>query len=540
MGIGLVRTTAGTVSGAALTGRRTGVTLFSGVPYAAPPVGPLRWAAPRDPAPWDGIRPCVVPGPAPVQAFLRDRHAREYYYQGIPASSEDCLYLNVATGADGPDEARPVYVFFHGGGLTNCFSYEVQLDPSTLARKGVVVVTVGQRLNVFGHLALPQLRGSAGSSGNVGLLDQAKAIDWIRSNIAAFGGDPDRITVGGQSGGCLKASAMVFATPTRRTVRGVINQSGNKWTHRFSTVDEAEAFGRRYLEYAGIDPSTSADELRALPTDRVFRPAPKGVMPDHMVHDGVVIMHATVGDGLLAHADGVRFLNGNTLDEATLAARSTITGDAVATATPEGVTGVDAFRAHFRALLGERYDRYEFDRFVPATDAEAAPLARRLAALGLAGAEFNNGGRSVALNLATGALLGATVDSVTYSYLWSHLLPTSPGVPDPDRDPATVGAWHSSELWFTFGSLDAETPPFRPWRPRDFALADQVTSYFANFIATGDPNEPGLPRWVASDGRRGWMEFVDEPRPRVGLGALDALVDDFTHAEHAVADGVPA
>lgn len=536
MGIHSVRVTGGVISGTALVGRRAGVTVFRGVPYAASPVGPLRWAAPVDPEPWDGVRTCVVPGHAPVQAFLSDRHAREYYTGGFPASSEDCLSLNVATAAADPDERRPVYVFFHGGGLTNCFAHEPQLDPSGLAAKGVVVVTVGQRLNVFGHLALPQLTDEGLVSGNYGLLDQLKAMEWIARNIAGFGGDPDRITVGGQSGGCIKATAMAIAAPTRGTVRGVVNQSGNKWTHRFSEPDEAHAFGRRYLEFASIDPETSVEELRAMPVERIFRAAPKGVMPDHMVRDGSVLQDALMADGLVAHARGVRFLNGNNLGETNLASASQQLrpGGPVPLDLSTPVDSVAAFRTHFRTLLGNRYDSAGLAEVEPTSDQDALGIARRLGAYGLAGAEFNNSARSVGLNLLVGELLAAQQASVSFTYLWSHLLPTPPGPVDPDRDPTTVAAWHSSELWFTFGSLAEGTPAFRPWREVDHALAHQTTSYFANFIADGDPNGDGLPEWTPSDARRGWMEFTDEPEPHLGFGVLDTTVDEFTRAEYGV------
>lgn len=201
MAIGNVRTKYGIVRGIEFEGDYSGITIFKGIPYAAPPVAELRWAPPADPVPWEGIRNCDTYGPAAMQIFLRDRHAVEYYFSGTPKCSEDCLYLNVTTGAAETGEKRPVYMWFHGGGLTNCFSYEEQFNPQEMAKNGIVVVTVGHRLSLFGYLALPQLsREQGGHSGNYGFMDQLKALEWVRENIEAFGGNPECITVGGHGG----------------------------------------------------------------------------------------------------------------------------------------------------------------------------------------------------------------------------------------------------------------------------------------------------------------------------------------------------
>ena len=534
MSLGVVTTSAGAVRGIQLTDLYAEVTLFKGIPFAAPPVGDLRWAPPTDPTPWSGVRDCDRSGPIATQSALGGRHAAEFYFDGLPEMSEDCLYLNVATGAAQSGERRPVYIYFHGGGLTNCFPDEAQLNPAELARKGVVVVAVGHRLNVFGFLALPQLTAEQGWSGNYGLLDLTKSYEWVRQNIAAFGGDPNRITVGGQSGGCLKSTAFVIAAPTRGSVRGVINQSGNKWTYRFTTQQEGEQIGARYLEYIGIDPESSIEQLRALPADRIFQDTPRGITPDHLIRDGVVIQHESMAAGLAEHSAGVHFLNGNNLGETNVFSASTTTGAAPSAGAPGPIDTVVEFRDHFRDLLGDLNDEYDVDCLLPAADTEVRAATMRLASLGLAGSEFNNSARSTALNLLVGELLGKQQDTVSFTYLWSHLLPVADGFHDPERDPAIVGAWHSSEMWFTFGSLRENVPPHRPWRPGDFALADVTTSYFANFITSGDPNGPELPEWPASDEHRGWMEFVDEPHAHLGLGAAEPVLLAFTRAEYGL------
>jgi para-nitrobenzyl esterase len=211
---GIVQTAFGQVSGVPLAGKYEGITEFRGIPYAAPPVGALRFRAPEDPACWEGVKVCDTYAPMAMQdrqsGLGFEPYSSDFYWEGYPACSEDCLYLNVATPADlssGAPGRYPVFIWFHGGGLADGYSYEPVFDPSELARKGVWVVSVGQRLNLFGYIALPQLTAEqGGKSGNYGLMDEVKALDWVCANIAAFGGDPDNITVGGQSGGPRRAA----------------------------------------------------------------------------------------------------------------------------------------------------------------------------------------------------------------------------------------------------------------------------------------------------------------------------------------------
>ena len=288
MALETVRTSYGQVRGVV----EEDVVLFKGVPYAAPPVGRLRWRPPEDPAPWEGVRDCAAYGPRPVQPTLGgwsfEPWASDFYYMGFPPYSEDCLYLNIATCAQGPEEKRPVYMWFHGGGLSTGYSYEVEFNPTVLAKKGIVVVSVGQRLNVFGYLSLPQLSAEQGGvSGNYGLMDQVKALDWVRENIAAFGGDPDNITIGGQSGGTTKTGALARCPKAAGKVRRVINQSCLSWTGLYPTMSQAEAEGTAFLRSLGFPEDVSLEELRAADRERFNVPASHPVRkPGNMVFDG--------------------------------------------------------------------------------------------------------------------------------------------------------------------------------------------------------------------------------------------------------------
>ena len=276
MPIGIVETKFGKMCGVELEGKYEGITLFKGVPYAAPPVGKLRWAPPQDPESWDGVRTCDKYGDAPYQQFRYGDIASsvliggEFYYQGYPTLSEDCLYINICTGAAKAGEKRPVYLWYHGGGLTNGFSYEIEFDPSELARKGIIVVQVGQRLNVFGYMSLPQVTAEQGKSGNYGLMDQIKALDWVYENIEAFGGDPENISVGGESGGTWRACAIASTPVSKGRVKRVIAESWILWRMKYHTLDQAEKIGTDYLQLIGLDSGLSLDELRALDAARIF------------------------------------------------------------------------------------------------------------------------------------------------------------------------------------------------------------------------------------------------------------------------------
>jgi para-nitrobenzyl esterase len=268
-----VRTEGGLIRGLALKDPAPRVS-FRAVPYAQPPVGALRWRPPQPKTPWQGVLdctqyPCAAWGPGTGgEPYLSDFH-----YQGLEPMSEDCLYLNIDT-AFVPGENRPVFVWFHGGGLLSGSAYEPEFDPAQMVRRGVVVVSVGQRLGLFGYLALPQLAQQDGRSGNYGFMDQLLAMRWVRANIAAFGGDPDNVTIGGQSGGSQKC-CLLAASPQGRGLFGrMILQSGLKYRQRFLPLEEGYEKGRAFLRAMDLDENLSAAALREIPAAFFFgRPA---------------------------------------------------------------------------------------------------------------------------------------------------------------------------------------------------------------------------------------------------------------------------
>ena len=225
------------------------VVQFKGVPYAAPPVGDLRWKAPVDHEKWDDILVCDTNREMPMQELgFVEPSGTDFHNNTAPEMSEDCLYLNISTTEENltSDEKKPVYVWFHGGGLTVGHTYSAEGNLDAFAENDVIAVSVEQRLGVFGYLSLPQLSEEQGQSGNYGLMDQIKALEWIKENIANFGGDPENITVGGQSGGTMKAMSMIASPQMDVDVDKLILESGLKYVGAFQSQEDAE---KKVLEY---------------------------------------------------------------------------------------------------------------------------------------------------------------------------------------------------------------------------------------------------------------------------------------------------
>ena len=523
MGIGIVETKYGKLLGEELTGKYEGITTFRSVPYAAPPVGELRFRPPQDHEPWKGVLDATHFASRPYQqmgsGLSFEPWASDFYYEGYPPMSEDCLYLHITTGARDSSEKRPVYMWFHGGGLATGYYSEIEFDPCELARKGIIVVSVGQRLNIFGYLCLPQLQAEQdGKAGNYGFMDEVKALDWVRENIAAFGGDPDNITVGGQSGGTWKSGALASSPYAVGKVRRCINQSNLNWIQTYDTMEDAGKDAMIYLEKCGIDPDLSPEELRRIPADRFYKAevafgAPGG-LPSRMVWDGDYIRYQSGVQNVQEFASEVDYLSGGNVGEGSFHTF----GDRGKFETAE------AFYQVIKGKIGDLYDKYDFESLWPVTAEDAETKSRILASRGIASGIFGG----VINNRYHGAYRAVHAPKAhNYVYSFGHFTPSLPEEAGQFRDMNNLMAWHSSELWYTFASLRKNVPPVRPWTDVDFKLADMMSSYWANFIATGDPNGEGLPFWPESRENYGWMYFGDVPEGRDGLDKLDELCLEY-------------
>lgn len=454
---GVVNAAEGRLSG--IAGADHSITVFKGIPFAAPPVGALRWQPPQPATPWQGVRKADTFGASAMQADQRSFGPWTEEYMFRNEASEDCLYLNVWTPAKSRAEKLPVFVYIYGGAY-NSGSGEVLLyDGEGLAKKGVIVVTFNYRLNVFGFLAHPELTAESpySASGNYGLMDQIAALKWVQKNIAAFGGDPGRVTIGGQSAGAGALHHLSVSPETRGLFHGAIAQSG-PWRHTGTrqTLAEAEEQGTKFA--AAID-ARSLAELRALSAAELlaryqtkefrFRP----IVDGWLVPDQVTTIHEQ------GKQNDVPLLTGWTADEGS-------------SSRTYGKSTIAEFAAQATKDFGDRAS--EFLALYPATtDAQAGETQKQRA---------RDSARAELFWYTT--LRAKTGESKDWTYYFDRAIPW-PEHPE-------YQAFHSGELPYTFNNLRLMD---RPWEDVDHRLADQVSSYWANFIKTGNPNGPGLPAW---------------------------------------------
>ena len=491
-----VRVRAGTLEG---EGRRaSGVRVFRGVPFAEPPVGELRWQGPRAVKGWSGVREAKKFGPrcmqAPVFGDMNFRSER---------MSEDCLYLNVWTPARTGRERLPVLVYFYGGGFVAGSGDEPRYDGESMAAKGVVSVTVNYRLGVFGFLAHPELTRESPhkASGNYALLDQAAALGWVRDNVAAFGGDPSRITIAGESAGSVSVSALMASPLSKGLIAGAIGESGSiMGTLRAVPLAQAESSGEKFARELG---ASSLAGLRAMPTEKIFEAATRGGFASVGRFPLTIDGHFFPEEPSKIFADGrqsrVPLLVGWNSEE--------MTGLALLRGKEPTV---ENYRAAVREQLGGRAE--EALKLYPASSDEEVMQS----ATDLAGDSF------IAYSTWKWSDVHARTGGAVYRYFYARPRPAmrpemgnataglAGGVvrnqeARPPQPPAR-GAVHSAEIEYALGNLS--TNAVYAWTPEDYAVSKLMQEYFANFVKRGDPNGPGLPLWPANKGAAG----ADAPR----------------------------
>jgi len=461
-----VKTKTGLVSG--VPGREASITAFKGLPFAAPPVGNLRWRAPESAASWQGIRKAAQFGNSCIQNIVTEHKPWTYEFMAHNEISEDCLYLNVWTGARAAGEGRPVYLYIYGGGNTEGSSAVPLYDGEGLAKKGVVVVTVNYRLGILGFFAHPELSKEAEyhASGNYALLDLVAALHWIHDNIAAFGGDPAKVTIGGQSAGGANAHSLMASPLAKGLFRAAIIESAGGGSRPLAEQEQA---GVKFAESKG---ARSLEDLRKMSWKDLIAPQP--IRFSSAVVDGYVLPNPPV-------EIDVPILTGTNKHESG--------------ATPHPDVTPAAYQEQVRRRYQDLAD--EVLALYPAT----AP--NDLAWDGARVSTHRN----------------AAAKKKVYTYFWDHALPG----PDADK----YGAFHSSELPYVLSSLAMAD---RPFTPADQKIADTMSSYWANFIATGDPNGAGLPRWPAVNEKPGFtMEVGDTtaPIPVAGSDAKRKLLEKY-------------
>jgi len=455
-----VRVESGLVTGT--TTGTDGVTGYFGIPYAAAPVGELRWKPPARRPAWEGVRAADTFCASCMQELRREFLPWTWEFMLRNEVAEDCLALNIWTPATDTDEQLPVMVWIHGGAYFSGSGEVALYDGEGLARKGVIVVTINYRLGVFGFLAHPELSAESphGASGNYALMDCVAALEWVRRNIAAFGGDPANITVGGQSAGAGAIHALTAAPAAASTFDRMIIQSG-PWRPGSPAMDlaAAEAQGTAFAEAIG---APSLADLRALSAEELYARYAANNYRFRPIVDGWFVPEDVAAAAAAERAIDVPALAGWTADEASSRA-------------DYGRSTVAALQTRAQRMYGERADA--FLQLYPAANDEEA---------GTADVQSQRDANRAAL----WAWSQARGDAPDYGYFFAR------GIPWPEHP--QYQAFHSAEMPYTFNNLEVMD---RPWTALDRELADQVSDYWVNFITTGDPNGPGLPRWPEADDR---------------------------------------
>ena len=478
---------------------KDGVRTFRGLPFAQPPVGELRWREPQPVKSWTGVRNGDKFGPSCMQ---RLSPGADYWLRG-DGMSEDCLYLNVWTPAKSANEKLPVLVYIFGGGFQNGDGSEPRYDGESMARQGVVAVSLNYRTNIFGFFVHPELTRESPhkASGNYGLLDQVAALRWVQKNIAAFGGDPKRVTIAGESAGSISVSALMASPLSRNLMAGAICESGAAIASLPPRpLAEVEENGVKFAAAAGAD---SLAALRGMTAQQLLEAAGKvqGIRFSTAM-DGYFLSKTLTEIALAGEQARIPLLAGSNTQEQP--ARAVLAG---ADPTPETLANA------IKKFYGEKAE--------PVLKAYAATTTDDVfeAAMHLASARFVSYGtwKWTELHMKTGG-------KPVYRYLYARVRPAylgMPGQPAPagaaasqggnptgrgGDNPAAPGrgasqpqgprgAAHSAEIQYAMGNLDLDKR--YAWEPADYEVSKTMQAYFVNFIKTGDPNGTGLPNWPA-------------------------------------------
>jgi para-nitrobenzyl esterase len=448
-----IKTANGIVEGVTET---SGIRTFKGVPFAQPPVGNLRWKEPQAPKNWTGIRKADHFGP---QAMQRPIWSDMIFRSD--GKSEDCLYLNVWTPAKSASEKLPVLVYFYGGGFIAGDGSEYRYDGEAMAKKGIVAITVNYRLGVFGFMAHPELTKESihHSSGNYGLMDQHAALVWVKKNIAAFGGDPDKITIAGESAGSMSVSAQMASPLSKGLFVGAIGESGSGLGNLSpAPLADAEKNGVAFATKIG---AASLADLRKIPADKLLEIS----ATSHF--------NNTVDGYFLPETLQDIFATGKQMDVPLLAGWNSAEVDYHSLLGKETPT-LDAFNNTIKRLYSDRADEV-LKLYSPKTDADVEQVATDLASdrfIVYATWKFID-------------LHSKTNGKPVYRYLFTRKRPV--------ENDKSLGAAHASEIEYALGNLSSNKT--YKWTADDFKVSETMQNYFANFIKTGNPNGDGLPTW---------------------------------------------
>lgn len=486
---------------------KSGIQAFKGIPFAAPPIGEKRWKAPQPVKNWTGILTTKQFGPRAVQApIFGDMGFRS---NGM---SEDCLYLNVWT--PNTNAKLPVLVYFYGGGFVAGDGSEARYDGESMAHRGIVSLTVNYRLGIFGSFAHPELSGETSyhGSGNYGLLDQAAALQWVKNNISAFGGDPNKITIAGESAGSVSVSAQMVSPLSRHLIAGAIGESGSMLgTLPPATLEVAEKTG---LDFATNIGAKNLQALRAIPADSLLNLATKY---------GPFRFSSTI-DGYFYPKAPIEIFKAGEQAQVPL------------------LVGWNSEEMNARAIMGNQaFTKDNYEKVVKQLYGENAP-----AILNVYQVHHDSEVEAVATDLAGDRFIGfstwrwadlqaKTGGSQVYRYFYTRPRPAmveamgdlipglaggvqkSNGAPVP---PPSKGAVHSAEIEYAMGNLSLNKT--FDWTKDDYIVSSTMQTYFANFIKTGNPNGASVPNWPSTN--------TNHPVPVMRIDVKSTLEKDASEA----------
>jgi len=472
---------------------KTSVSVYKGIPFAAPPVGDLRWKAPQPVKPWKGVKECIAFGPSPMQqkpvSFLMI--GPEFVVPQQPLS-EDCLYLNVWTAAKSAQEKRPVMIWIYGGGFQTGGSAAPGYSGEALAQQGIIFVSFNYRLGIFGFLAHPELTAESDhhNSGNYALMDMIAAISWVKKNIKAFGGDPDRITIAGQSAGSASVNCLLASPPARGLFQGAIGESGsfvleNPILH-MNSLASAEKEGLRIANKLN---ASNLKALRAIRADELEKNAGGFFAP---IVDGYILPETVAVAYKKNQQTHVPLLTGWNGDEGFIF----------------GIASKEEF-AKQAIMFGA--DSNLFRKYFPSSSDSESVASQIAFAVD----------KTIALSQYQWALKqNESGNPNTFLYVFTRKPPAT-------GDKKKFGAYHTAEIGYALHTLDSIQ---RVWEPVDRRLEKLMSAYWVQFVKTGNPNQPGLPAWGSfSDREPHSMIFGDTSAARL-LPDKDAL--DFLYKSY--------
>jgi para-nitrobenzyl esterase len=470
--LSVIKTENGLVSGY----KNGEISIFQGIPFAQPPLGELRWKAPQPVKNWTGVLKCEKFSASPMQnkpvPFMM---WTEEFITPPENLSEDCLYLNIWTPAKSAKEKLAVFVWIYGGGFSSGSAACAVYDGEEMSKKGIIFVSINYRVGVLGFLAHPELSSESENkvSGNWGLLDQIAALRWIQKNIEAFGGDPQKVTIAGQSAGSMSVCALVASPLAKGLFRGAIAQSGGILSSFMNlSFSDAEKSGTAFMEKMK---TSNIAELRKKTAEELiaaggnFRP----------VNDGYIIPVDVFAAFKAGQFNDVTMMAGWVMGDGSLMGNQTMT--------PE------QYKQQAITKYGDKAEEY-LKLFPGKTDEEVAASLKESGLMQFAAMPAH--------------LWAGFSKSKAYIYQFSHVPVDKPDFPN-------YGAFHTSEVPFALHTLHLWK---RPWRDVDFAVEKTMDAYWVNFVKNGNPNGEGVPEWKVYDKSSGnIMEIGDKPELKPGL-----------------------